>query len=103
MQISSGRLRAAFAARPATRLAARGPEGGGLEVDRAEAWRAATRLKQIRRAGHLPEAGLDYMVVMLVEAGPTMTTGMGAAPLTHGEIDAYQRNTGACGSRRGKR
>jgi len=37
-------------------------------------------------AGHL----LDY----LFEIGPTQPGGMGAAPLSHAELEAWQRNTG---------
>lgn len=54
-----------------------------------------SRLAQIKKAGGtvaLPDAGLEYLVTMLVEAGPTMMSGMGPAPLTHGELRAYQEN-----------
>jgi hypothetical protein len=35
-----------------------------------------------------------YLLDHLYGAGPTMSGGMEAAPLTHGELQAYQANTG---------
>lgn len=35
----------------------------------------------------------DYLVAILFEIGPTMAGGMGAAPITHGEIMAWKINT----------
>lgn len=43
----------------------------------------------------MPDAGLDYLVDIFLEAGPTMPTGMGPAPLSHSEIWAFQVNSGA--------
>lgn len=42
----------------------------------------------------LPDPGLDYLVAMFLEAGPTIVSGFGAAPLSHAEIQAYQLNKG---------
>jgi hypothetical protein len=53
------------------------PKAAGSKSIAKKPGEQMTRLKS-GVPGHLPEAGLDYMVVMLVEAGPTMTTGMGA-------------------------
>lgn len=45
----------------------------------------------------LPELGPErYLVDYLLEIGPTMPTGMGVAPLSHGEIAAWQSNVGIC-------
>jgi hypothetical protein len=38
--------------------------------------------------------GSEYLLAYLYEIGPCMYSGMGEAPLTHGEIEAWQRNTG---------
>lgn len=35
-----------------------------------------------------------YLVGYLIEIGPTMAAGMGAGPITHGEIRDWQDNTG---------
>lgn len=35
-----------------------------------------------------------YLVDYLFEIGPTLIAGMGSAPITHGEIAAWQCNTG---------
>lgn len=56
-----------------------------------------SRLEEIRRDGgviRLPDPGLEYVVATLIEVGPTMTTGMGAAPLSYEEIRAYQETRG---------
>lgn len=41
-----------------------------------------------------PLSGLEYLLNLLWEIGPVMTGAMGAGPLTHGEIEAAQRNLG---------
>lgn len=51
-------------------------------------------MKRDRVTPQLPEAGLDYLVGHFLECGPTMPTGMGPAPLSHGEIRAFQLNRG---------
>ena len=57
-----------------------------------------TRLEQITQAGRnpaLPDAGpASHLVRYLFESGPTMAGGMSGAPLSHGEIAAWQLNTG---------
>lgn len=42
----------------------------------------------------MPPCEAPYLVGYLFEIGPTMAAGMGASPLTHGEIESWQRNTG---------
>lgn len=41
-----------------------------------------------------PLPGLEYLLNLLFEIGPVMSGAMGAGPLTHGEIEAAQRNLG---------
>jgi hypothetical protein len=57
-----------------------------------------TRLQELTERGltpDLPELGPErYLVDYLLEIGPTMPTGMGAVPLSHGEIAAWQGNVG---------
>ena len=42
----------------------------------------------------MPPCDAGYLLGVLFEIGPTVPAGMGAGPITHGEIDAWQRNTG---------
>jgi hypothetical protein len=42
----------------------------------------------------MPDNPLGYLVDYLFDAGPSMPGGFGEAPLTHGEIRAWQDNTG---------
>ncbi len=42
----------------------------------------------------MPPVDAVHIVSYLFEIGPTMTGSMGAGPLTHGELRAYQENTG---------
>ena len=42
----------------------------------------------------MPECEAMYLVGYLFEVGPTLPNGVGDAPLTHTEIEAWQRNTG---------
>jgi hypothetical protein len=42
----------------------------------------------------MPECDAMHLVSYLYEIGPTLPNGMGDAPLTHLEIEAWQRNTG---------
>lgn len=42
----------------------------------------------------LPDPALGYLADILFDAGPTMPTGLGEAPLSHGELRAYQENMG---------
>lgn len=41
-----------------------------------------------------PRCDAAYVIQYLFDAGPVTFGGMGAAPLSHGEIEAWQRNTG---------
>lgn len=56
-----------------------------------------TRLEAIRDAGgdvlYPPTSSCHYLVGLLFDAGPALYGGMGASPLTHSEIRAYQQNT----------
>lgn len=42
----------------------------------------------------LPEVALQYLIDFFLDAGPEMHGGMAPAPLTHGELWAWQQNTG---------
>lgn len=42
----------------------------------------------------MPPIDGGYLVAYLFEIGPTMTAGMGSGPITHGEIESWQRITG---------
>lgn len=42
----------------------------------------------------MPPCEAFYIVSYLFEIGPGMSGGMGEAPITHGEIESWQRNTG---------
>ena len=42
----------------------------------------------------LPEVSLPHLIEYLMEVGPTMPSGLGAAPLTHTEIRAWQADMG---------
>lgn len=42
----------------------------------------------------MPPCEALHLVGYLFEIGPTVAAGMGEGPLSHGEIDAFQRNTG---------
>lgn len=42
----------------------------------------------------MPPCEALYLVGYLFEVGPTVAAGMGDGPLSHVEIDAFQRNTG---------
>lgn len=42
----------------------------------------------------MPPCAALYLVDWLFEIGPVMASGMGCVPLTHGEIEAWQHNTG---------
>jgi hypothetical protein len=61
--------------------------------------RGTSRLEQMQADGQSPpmppvphEAG--YLIKYLIEVGPVMGTGMGAIPLTFGELQAWQQQTG---------
>ncbi|MGP1675933.1 MAG: hypothetical protein ACTS6J_02090 [Burkholderiales bacterium] len=42
----------------------------------------------------MPPCDAEYIIGYLFEIGPTMAGGMGEAPLSHGEIAAWQSNVG---------
>ena len=42
----------------------------------------------------MPSIDCGYLVSYLFEIGPTMAAGMGSGPITHGEIESWQRITG---------
>ncbi len=41
-----------------------------------------------------PIDGADYLLGYLFEIGPTIAAGMGAGPITHGELRAWMDNVG---------
>lgn len=57
-----------------------------------------TRLQKINdddgQPTYPPLSGHDYLIGYLFDAGPAMSGGMGNAQLSHGEIRAWQDNTG---------
>lgn len=57
-----------------------------------------SRIQAMQEAGERPEVpsvdGGEYLIGYLFEVGPTMAGGMGEAPLSHGELRAWQDNTG---------
>lgn len=56
-----------------------------------------TRLARLTEEGiepDLPGVTCRYLLEYLFEIGPAMPGAMGEVPLTHGEIEAWQRNTG---------
>ena len=42
----------------------------------------------------MPPVEAEYLLAILFEIGPTMAAGMGAGPITHEELRAWQENTG---------
>lgn len=42
----------------------------------------------------IPEVRCEYLAVHLFDVGPVMAGGMGPAVLSHGELAAWQANTG---------
>ena len=42
----------------------------------------------------MPTCEAEYLASYLFEIGPSMAAGMGEAPITHGEIESWQHNTG---------
>jgi hypothetical protein len=56
-----------------------------------------TRLEDQQKQGivvFMPDMAVPHLVRYLYEIGPTLPGGMGAVPLTHSEIMAWQSNTG---------
>lgn len=59
--------------------------------------RGISRLAKYQKDGitpRMPPLSVGYLVDYLWEIGPTMAAGMGEAPITHGELLAWQENTG---------
>lgn len=56
------------------------------------------RRQSLKAEGHeelaLPECEALHLAGYLFEIGPTLAAGMGQGPVTHGEIAAWQQNTG---------
>ena len=42
----------------------------------------------------MPECDAHYLAGYLFRIGPTLAAGMGEGPVTHSEIESWQRNTG---------
>jgi len=42
----------------------------------------------------MPEVDAEYLLAYLFEIGPTVAAGMGAGPISHEELRAWQANTG---------
>jgi len=68
--------------------------------DKSEAPRLS-RLEKIRADRkdpefdpHMPQVEAEYLIAYLYEIGPTVAAGMGAGPITQGEVRAWQDNTG---------
>jgi hypothetical protein len=56
-----------------------------------------SRMKRLIDGGQpipLPEINVDYILAYLWEVGPTISGGMGEAPLSHAELLAWQTNVG---------
>ena len=57
----------------------------------------ASRLNKMQADGivvDMPPCDALYLVAYLFEAGPTMPSAMGETPLSHSELESWQRNTG---------
>lgn len=52
------------------------------------------QFKAEKIAPPLPEVSAGHLLSAFLEMGPAMSSGMGGAPITFGEIDAWQRCTG---------
>lgn len=64
-------------------------------ADKAE---QLTRREELEAAGaeiRLPDCAADFLLVHLLEIGPVMAAGMGAAPIGWRELEAWQVCTGA--------
>jgi len=72
-----------------------GDKSDKKEVSRREAFRKELRLSDAEELD-MPPCDAGYLLAYLFELGPTLPTGMGDAPISHGEIESWQRNTGIC-------
>lgn len=50
--------------------------------------------KDVGYLPELPEASAPHLLAYLWDAGPTLATSVGAGPLTHSELLAWQHNSG---------
>lgn len=62
-------------------------------VTRREALKKEMKMAEIDEL-EMPPCDAQHLVGYFFEMGPTMAAGMVDAPLSHSEIDAWQRNTG---------
>lgn len=56
-----------------------------------------SRVEQFEKDGidvTMPECVAAHLVSYLYEIGPTLSGGMGESPISHSEIESWQRNTG---------
>lgn len=57
-----------------------------------------TRREALKQDGieepEMPPCDAGHLIGYLFEVGPTMAAGTGEGPITHGELEAWQRNTG---------
>lgn len=60
------------------------------ELQRREKLRIEDKIEE----PEMPPCEAQHLIGYLFELGPVMAAGMGSGPLTHAEIDAWQRNTG---------
>ncbi len=74
------------------------PETPGKKIDGVKPVSRLQAIRADRKDEHyvpdMPVCGAEYLVGYLWEVGPTMVGGMGEAPLSHGEIAAWQMNSG---------
>jgi len=73
------------------------PPEGTRRAKAAAPAKALTRLERMKKDGiapKMPSNPAPHIVARLIEIGITETTGMGPAPLSWREIDAWQRHTG---------
>ncbi len=56
--------------------------------------KARAQRKNPDYAPDMPPVDVPYLLEVFFEIGPTMAAGMGAGPITHEEIRAWQANTG---------
>lgn len=67
------------------------------ESDKSKAPEVSRR-EALKRGGILepgmPSCDAPHLVAWLFEIGPTLPAGMGEGPLTHGELQSWQLNTG---------
>ena len=62
-------------------------------LTRREALRKELKMAETEEF-EMPPCDAPFIVGYLFEIGPTLTTSMGEGPVSHTEIEAFQRNTG---------